>query len=94
MVFETPAINEAIRQGDIITDCPIVYWKSDSIETQLAPQQSLAQVIVLTQSCDLAQTKTERVLVGIVHRIQYLVDSKTLKVALIRDQIRMHRVYG
>jgi len=38
MVFETPAINEAIRQGDIIADCPIVYWKSDLIETQLAPQ--------------------------------------------------------
>jgi hypothetical protein len=51
-------------------------------------------VIVLTQACDLAQTKTTKVLVGWVHSAEYLVSQGVLKEAVIRDQVRRGQVYG
>jgi hypothetical protein len=52
------------------------------------------RVVVLTQACDLAQTKANRVLVATVHEAKVLVDRKILKEGVIRDHVRTHRVYG
>ena len=49
---------------------------------------------MLTQSCDLAQAKTESVLVAPVLPAQKLVDEGVLKGSLVRDQIRRHLVFG
>jgi hypothetical protein len=51
-------------------------------------------VVVLTQACDLAQKKATRSLVAVVHDAQRLVDRGILRSAVVRDQIRSHRVYG
>ena len=42
----------------------------------------------------MAQTKTTRVVVAVVHQAQALVDLGVLTPSQIRDQIRAHRVYG
>ena len=52
------------------------------------------RVIVLTQACDLAQTKTTKVLVALLHAAQLLVDRGVLKAPTIRDQLRRGVVYG
>jgi hypothetical protein len=48
----------------------------------------------LTQTCDLASHKTQRVTVAIVHDAQFLVDQKIIKAADVRGPIRSGRVYG
>jgi hypothetical protein len=53
-----------------------------------------ARVVVLTQACDLAQAKSTRILMAVVHEAQALVNRGILKPSLIRDQIRCHPVYG
>lgn len=93
MIYRRPAPDDALTQGDILDDCPLVSWQTPA-QDQLAPVTTFARVVVLTQACDLAESKAGRVLVAIVHDAQHLVDRGILKAALIRDQIRRHRVYG
>ena len=49
---------------------------------------------MLTQACDLANAKTTKVQVALMHDAQMLVDEGYLKSQTIRDQIRRHRVFG
>ena len=51
-------------------------------------------VLVVTQACDLANTKTTRAVIAIVHSAQDLVDRNILNASLIRDRIRRHQVFG
>jgi len=85
----------AVSQGDIFDSCPI-YAVEPSSECDLdaAPTHWRARVIVLTQACDLAQTKTTRVLVALVHSAHDLVSKGILKAAFVRDQVRRGMVYG
>ncbi|MBP85620.1 MAG: hypothetical protein CMJ64_02720 [Planctomycetaceae bacterium] len=55
---------------------------------------SLERVIVLTQAGDLANTKTTKVQVAVVHEASRLVDAGLLQAQTIRDQVRRHRVFG
>jgi hypothetical protein len=96
MIFATSLPEEVIDQGDIIDDCPIVSIVSfdedrlDSLQGQFTPQR----VIVLTQTCDLANLKVSRVLVAAMFEAKSLVDEQVLKAAEIRGPIRASRVYG
>ena len=95
MIYERVAAEAGLSQGDIIDGCPILSWKAttpDATEHHLA--EFTVRVMVLTQACDLAQKKTERTLVAVIHQAQRLVDLGILKPAMIRDQIRTHRIYG
>jgi hypothetical protein len=96
MMYEFPALEAELTQGDIIEYCPILSWtnlqSSDSPQWELG--QSKERVIVLTQACDLANAKTTKVQVAIVHNAQRLFQAHILKPAQIRDQVRMHRVFG
>jgi hypothetical protein len=82
-----------ISQGDIINDCP-VFGHDAADHLHADPLRWRVRVIVLTQACDLAQEKTTRVLVGLVHSARELVEGGILKESLIRDQIRRGLVYG
>jgi len=96
MIYRAPRMEDALTQGDILYDCPLVYWESLSseVETKPRPVTVRTRVVVLTQACDLVQSKATRVLVAVVHEAQNLVDRGILKSNVIRDQIRSHRVYG
>jgi hypothetical protein len=61
---------------------------------QMRRRNRNVRVVVLTQACDLAQTKATRVLVGVVHGVKRLVERGILQTKVIRDQVRTHRVYG
>jgi hypothetical protein len=52
------------------------------------------RVVVLTQSCDLANDKTTNVQVAVAHEARRLVELGLLKEHTIRDQVRRHRVFG
>jgi hypothetical protein len=91
MIYQSLAVAEALSQGDIIDECPLLLWKSgDTSESFVAR----ASVVVLTQSCDLAQGKASRVVVAVVHAAQRLANEGILKESTIREQVRSHRVYG
>ena len=95
MIYESPSADVPLSQGDMIDDCTVLAWKPfQTGSTESTAGEYSVRVVVITQACDLAQTKSERVLVAVVHDAQSLVDQGVLKATLIRDQIRMHRVYG
>ncbi|MGO8676205.1 MAG: hypothetical protein ACLQVX_10090 [Limisphaerales bacterium] len=96
LIYQAVRPDEAVSQGDLLDDCPILLW-DDSGPAADAPMQSATarvRAVVLTQACDLAQQKATRVLVAVVHDAQHLVDRGVLKPNLIRDHLRNHRVYG
>jgi len=96
MIYRAPSLHEPLTQGDILDDCPLVYLESlgPAMPAETRPVTGPARVVVLTQACDLAQSKATRVLVAVVHEAQHLVNLGLLKSSIIRDQIRCHRVYG
>jgi len=95
-MYESVAPKDPLTQGDIIDGCPIFGLDHDEplVSLEFPPTRWTARVIVLTQACDLAQAKTRRVLIALVHGAQDLVDRSILKVAVIRDQVRRGVVYG
>lgn len=96
-MFAQLAMHEALTQGDLIDDCPLVGLNVASLPLDLnepATKWWTARVIVLTQACDLALGKGDTALVAPVHLAQKLVEAGVLKGPLIRDQVRRHLVYG
>jgi hypothetical protein len=85
-----------LDQGDIIDDCPILQIANWNLRTPESPTVvcSTHRVVVLTQTCDLANQKTQRVTVAIVHEAQVLVEEGIIKAGDIRGPIRAGRVYG
>lgn len=89
MVYQSPPKTELLTQGDPLDDCMIYRRAEDGVPIEL-----VARVIVLTQTCDLAQGKANRVVVAVVHSADVLVASQKVKAATVRDQIRLGRVFG
>ena len=92
-MFEVPAKEDGLTQGDIFSECPIIDWER-SESGSWVPSVFSHRVIVLTQACDLANQKTTRIQVAVVHDVRTLVASGFVKPSTVRDQIRTHRVYG
>jgi hypothetical protein len=96
MIFSRPADGDPIDQGDVIDDCPILwhaYWDLDR-QPMVQVKEFLSRVIVLTQTCDLAQAKTIWAIVAMVFPAQKLVDDGILKSADIRGPVRGGRTWG
>lgn len=92
-MYEAVASDDALSQGDIIDECPIFYFEAlPSVNDVVSP--SRARIVVLTQACDLAQPKTQRVLVALIKDAQELVSRGVLKANVIRDHVRRNQVYG
>jgi hypothetical protein len=94
-MYTVPALDEPISQADILDGCPIFGLETAAgVDLEAAPARWQEPVIVLTQACDLAQTKTSKVLVALVHPAQTLVEQGILKAPTIRDQVRRGLVFG
>jgi hypothetical protein len=95
-MYQPLAPDVPLSQGDILDGCPLFGLEvaPDKIDLDAPPARWLARVIVLTQACDLAQTRTSRALVGWVHSAQDLVQQGVLKAQTVRDQVRRGLVYG
>jgi hypothetical protein len=96
MIYATPASDDPLSQADIFDACPIFGLEAtaNNVDLDAAPARWQERVIVLTQACDLAQTKTTKVLVALVQPAQVLVDKGVLKAASVRDHVRRGLVYG
>ncbi len=92
MIYQPVTANIALSQGDITDACPILVWNETADSTPPEPLEAALRVVVLTQACDLAQSKSGRVVVAIVHSAEELVSQGVLKVKAIIDQVRLHRV--
>ncbi len=96
MIYRIPQSNEPIDQGDLLDDCPIPAVTDFSVDR---PDQAkivfdLQQVIVLTQTCDLANAKGELVAVASVFDAQKLIELSILKTSDVKGPIRAGRVWG
>jgi hypothetical protein len=95
MIYRIPAGDDPLTQGDILDNCPILEWAATpGPEFQRSGIILRIRAVVLTQACDLAESKATSVVVAVVHEAETLVQRSILKAALIRDQVRRHRVYG
>jgi hypothetical protein len=80
MIYDQLPASEPLSQGDVLDDCPILFW--EWLTGGVArPESATTQVraVVLTQACDLAQAKSTRVLAAVVHQVQHLVDRGILQ---------------
>jgi hypothetical protein len=85
-----------LSQGDILDDCPLVFWKEQTrgVTEGDKPQSLESRVIILTQACDLVNAKTTRVVVASVHEAVDLVQEGRIKENVVRDHVRKGQVYG
>lgn len=96
MIYFVPDIGAGLDQGDLIDDCPIVRVNAYRLDTPNDADLDFSRrrVIVLTQTCDLAQTKAEYVAVASVFDADDLVAQRILKPADIKGPLRSGRVWG
>ena len=96
MMYEGCSVESPLSQGDVIESCPLFSLDDPNAAADLtvSPVRWQSRIVVLTQACDLVQTKTMRVVVAPVHSAQKLVERGILKASTIRDHIRRGTVYG
>lgn len=95
MIYSLPDAQEPLTQADVLDDCPIFGLEvSGGVDLEAVPARWQERVIVLTQACDLAQAKSSKVLVALIHPAQSLVEAGVLKGQTIRDQVRRGLVFG
>lgn len=95
-MYSIPPLDSQITQGDLVDQCPLLSLtgqSTSSIKTWDVTQTN-QRIVVLSQACDLANSKTTKVQVAVVHEAQWLVQSGVLKATTIREQVRSHRVFG
>lgn len=96
MIYDQPATDVAIDQGELIEGCPVIRLKA--VPTGINAPEPVAlhwqRIVVLTQTCDLANAKTVDANVAEVFDAQLLVDQGILKPSDIKGPIRGGRVWG
>lgn len=96
MIFDSPEVTEPVDQGDVIRGCPLGYFTEfDSTDPDDSEIESGQQrIVVLTQTCDLAQRKVTQVVVAVAVEASKVVASGQLKAVDIRGPVRAGRVFG
>ena len=96
MIYQLPGIGEPLDQGDILEGCPTLSVTGYDVASRLPPQinVALSRVLVLTQTCDLANQKAMSITLAVLLDAQALIDRGTLKAADVRGSIRAGRVFG
>jgi hypothetical protein len=96
MIYDCPPADSAVDQGDLIDGCPILDLK-EYRPGQPAPwdvDYGFRRVIVMTQTCDLANDKTTVANVAEVVDAQQLIDASILKAADVKGPLRSGRIWG
>lgn len=95
MIYSAVPPADPIDQGDVIEDCPV------GIVLSFTPGQppsdvrfEFRRVVVLTQTCDLANDKTSVATVAETPSAQAALDSGLLKPADIKGPLRSGRIWG
>lgn len=96
MIYDRPQEDDRLDQGDIIRDCPLIKVADDGFvdSDDFEIVKGAERVLVLTQTCDLAQEKVTRVVVALAVPAADIVAGGELKAADVRGPIRAGRVFG
>lgn len=96
MIYHLPNQDEPIDQGDLIDSCPVVAVTDFVVDqTNTAKVQfDLHRGLVLTQTCDFANKKTDSAIVASVFDAQQLIDQQIVKTADVKGPIRASRTWG
>jgi hypothetical protein len=96
MIYGGRSPGDPIDQADIVEECPLVFVNHYDLDNDHQNEIEFvpARVLVLTQTCDLANRKTSMVTAAVAHDAQFLVGHGVLKPADIRGSIRSGRVFG
>ena len=96
MNYEVAAADAPLDQGDLIDGCPINLVRSYAPDLSTSPVVDFAfpRVMVLTQTCDLANQKSSFVNVAEVFDAQALIDEHLFKPADLKGPLRAGRIWG
>ena len=96
MIYQKPVTDAPLDQGDIIVNCPVFEITHFDVSNPASPDLvcSTSQVVVLSQACDLANSKMVRATVALVMDAQSLIDAAIVKESDVRGPIRAGRVFG
>jgi hypothetical protein len=96
MIYGPSSPTDPIDQADIVDGCPLVYVADCDLDDLDRNQVEFVptRVLVLTQTCDLANRKASAVTVAVALDAQFLVQQNLLKPSDIRGPIRAGRVFG
>jgi hypothetical protein len=96
MIYDAPGPEIPIDQGDLIDDCPVFSIVQYDLlpPSALVAKSAMQRVIVVTQTCDLANEKAKVANVAEVHSAQVLVEQNVLRPSDIKGPIRGGRVWG
>src|SRR5271157_1650248 len=96
MIYDLPGSDALLDQGDLIDNCLILSIREFNLDSEDPPRINVAinRVLVLTQTCDLANRKATNATVVVVHEAQFIIDQGLLKPADVRGPVRAARVYG
>ncbi len=86
MIYRQPPSDARVDQGDVIDGCPVSNVEDFDQKTLTAFEfeYSIERVVVLTQTCDLANQKVRHAVIAVVHDANDLVATGQLKPADIR----------
>ena len=96
MIYSTPSPGEPLDQGDLIDACPILTVAHFEVNDPRALQVKVTyqRVLVVTQTCDLANDKTTLANAAAVLDAQQMVEDGTLKPSDIKGPLRGGRIWG
>ena len=96
MIYTRPHSDDPIDQGDLIDRFPVAEIREIRVDAASPPtiDSDLRRVIVLTQTCDLANDKTSTANVAEVFEANYLVGLGAFKPADVRGPLRGGRIWG
>ena len=96
MIYRRPPSDDPLDQGDLIDGCLLLDLATFDLDGATPPTMdyALQRIVVLTQTCDLANAKARTIIAAVVLDAQSLVDEQRLKPAEIRGPVRSGRVWG
>ena len=96
MIYRLPPPDDPLDQGDIIDGCLLLDLATFDLDGANPPHMdyALQRIVILTQTCDLANTKARSVVAAVVLNAQSLVEEKRLKPADIHGLVRVGRIWG
>jgi hypothetical protein len=96
MIYRLPPPDDPLDQGDIIDGCLLMELATFDLDGNSPPatHYGFRRIIVLTQTCDLANAKARTIAAAVILDAQSLVDEQRLKPADIRGPVRAGRVWG
>ena len=96
MIYDLPPPEAALDQSDLIDHCPINLVRTFVPDLTSPPLVDFAfpRVVVLTQTCDLANQKATFANVAEVFDAQLLIDQQLFKPADVRGPLRAGRIWG